>query len=258
MTTSTRQAETLTFQKKDGTPVEATIHASGLTMTTDQTGDAVFDLATPTSNNPALKGFFHSPIVPEMEEQLKASGVDCRKAICLYATVARKWYIIWRAEDIEAIIPYILAANAARRAAGEEARKIEERKVSIYLASRGWGDYSGVEWSGDITRPTAEILAACKAKLEAATDVDIMPTDAEIETMIRAARERWHAKRARQQAAAAHIEECKRRAKETGAKVEIRSYSTDCQDPDEECSLDIATEWAMPDGTIKTEYEHTW
>lgn len=56
----------------------------------------------------------------------------------------------------------------------------------------------------------------------------------------------------------AHRADCIRRARETGERVEIRHYTTDCQDPREECSLDIAREWAMPDGTITTTYQHTW
>ena len=72
------------------------------------------------------------------------------------------------------------------------------------------------------------------------------------------ARDAYAAKVAKREASSAHVEECKRRARETGAKVEIRHYSTECHDPREECSLDIATEWAMPDGTIRTTYQHTW
>lgn len=38
-------------------------------------------------------------------------------------------------------------------------------------------------------------------------------------------------------------------AKETGERVQIRRYSTGCNDRREECSLDIVTEWALPDDT---------
>lgn len=48
------------------------------------------------------------------------------------------------------------------------------------------------------------------------------------------------------------------RARETGARVEVRRYSTGCNDRREECSLDIVTEWALPDGTIETARMHTW
>ena len=47
-------------------------------------------------------------------------------------------------------------------------------------------------------------------------------------------------------------------AKETGEPVELRRYTTDCNDPSEECNLDIVTIYAMPDGTTKTVRNHTW
>ena len=47
-------------------------------------------------------------------------------------------------------------------------------------------------------------------------------------------------------------------AKKTGKKQEIKHYMADCNDPHEECSLDVVTVYAMPDGTEKTERMHTW
>ncbi len=48
------------------------------------------------------------------------------------------------------------------------------------------------------------------------------------------------------------------KAKETGEKQKIKSFSTHCMDPDEECNVDIVTVYAMPDGTEKKEAHHTW
>ncbi len=47
-------------------------------------------------------------------------------------------------------------------------------------------------------------------------------------------------------------------ASETGKPVVLRKWSTDCCDSREECSMDIVTEYAMPDGSTKTESHHTW
>ena len=47
-------------------------------------------------------------------------------------------------------------------------------------------------------------------------------------------------------------------AKETGKPVMIDKYSTACHDLKEECSTDIVTVYAMPDGSEKTEVNHTW
>lgn len=47
-------------------------------------------------------------------------------------------------------------------------------------------------------------------------------------------------------------------AKQTGEKQVIESYSVECNDPHEECDVDIITVYAMPDGTKKTVRSHTW
>lgn len=47
-------------------------------------------------------------------------------------------------------------------------------------------------------------------------------------------------------------------AKETGEKVLIRKWSTDCCDRDEECSTDIHAEWAMLDGSTSHTWSHAW
>ena len=47
-------------------------------------------------------------------------------------------------------------------------------------------------------------------------------------------------------------------ARKNGKPVEIRHFSTGCSDPKEECSMDIVTVWAMPDGTQKETRVHTW
>lgn len=47
-------------------------------------------------------------------------------------------------------------------------------------------------------------------------------------------------------------------AKVTRKPVELRRYSANCNDPHEECSMDIVTVWAMPDGSEKKTRAHTW
>ncbi len=56
----------------------------------------------------------------------------------------------------------------------------------------------------------------------------------------------------RQRERAAKIAE----AKQTGQRIELETYSCECHEPD--CSLDIVTVYAMPDGTTKTDRQHTW
>jgi len=47
-------------------------------------------------------------------------------------------------------------------------------------------------------------------------------------------------------------------AKATGKPVLVHKWSEDCNDPSEECNVDYLCEYAMPDGTYKTERYHTW
>jgi len=47
-------------------------------------------------------------------------------------------------------------------------------------------------------------------------------------------------------------------AKQTGEKQIIRQWSEECNDPREECDIDNIIEYAMPDGSTKTERYHSW
>jgi len=75
----------------------------------------------------------------------------------------------------------------------EAEKEIERRKVvSIYLSSRGWGDFSPCEWRGDITQPDSEILAECRQALSTGHDVDRPnQTDEELLSLITIARDKW-------------------------------------------------------------------
>ncbi len=82
-----------------------------------------------------------------------------------------------------------------------ERQEQERKQVTIYLSSRGWGDYSPAEWIGDITRPDAEILAECKTQLTTGHDVDTpSQTDEQILTRITARRGKWEDEPARKAA----------------------------------------------------------
>lgn len=115
---------------------------------------------------------------------------------------------------------------------GEEADLLEKLGIAKYVS--GWGtcvDDKAVEALGkEFTYP--EALEYVRPTLEA--------------------------KEAKKAAAEAERAEKFEEAKKTGKPVEIRSWTADCNDPHEQCSLDIITEYAMPDGTITTDREHTW
>lgn len=97
------------------------------------------------------------------------------------------------------------AKHPNRPQADEEQRLRDAQKakiVSVRLSSRGWGDFSPVEWRGDITRPTTEILAECKGLLANGHDVDFPNRgDEEIIADIEKARTDWEQKPEREAAA---------------------------------------------------------
>jgi hypothetical protein len=49
-----------------------------------------------------------------------------------------------------------------------------------------------------------------------------------------------------------------KKAKETGEKQVIETYTDECNDPDESCDVDIITVYAMPDGSTTETRNHTW
>jgi hypothetical protein len=70
-------------------------------------------------------------------------------------------------------------------------------------------------------------------------------------------------KKAAEEAAQKAAAEAERQAKfdearETGEPVLLKRWTEDCSDPREECSLDICCQYAMPDGSVKVERNHTW
>lgn len=47
-------------------------------------------------------------------------------------------------------------------------------------------------------------------------------------------------------------------ARKTGKPVLLRKWTTACNDPNEECDIDIVYEYAQPDGSITQTRTHTW
>lgn len=121
---------------------------------------------------------------------------------------------LWAGDDA-AFDKHPAKAEERRQA---DRKAIEEAKiVTIYLSSRGWGDYSSCEWIGDITRPDADILAECKRLLTTEYDVD-QPNQSDDEIMgkINKARADWQTAPARKAAREAMEAEDIRRKIETG------------------------------------------
>lgn len=112
----------------------------------------------------------------------------------LYLAVAQDGLNYVIAKDQEKAVDEFYAVIAKEKAA------IQAKTVTIHLSTRGWGDYSSLEWSGDITRADAEILAECRELLTNGYDVDKPnQTDDELAVKIKAAREKWAGKEEREQ-----------------------------------------------------------
>lgn len=54
------------------------------------------------------------------------------------------------------------------------------------------------------------------------------------------------------------LEKAEEKARKTGKNIELRSYSVECNDPDEECNVDIITIYMTPSGRTKEVRSHTW
>lgn len=86
--------------------------------------------------------------------------------------------------------PAKLAEDAKKAEKEIETKKI----VKIYLSSRGWGDYSSLDWTGDITRPDADIIKECRELITTGHDVDkCNQSDEDILKLIHEARSKWAA-----------------------------------------------------------------
>jgi hypothetical protein len=89
------------------------------------------------------------------------------------------------------------STHPAKLAADRESKEREDvahRTVTIYLSSRGWGDYSPCVWTGDITRPDTEILGEFRKALSRAVDVDTPnQNDIDLLRIIKEARAKWSA-----------------------------------------------------------------
>ena len=98
-----------------------------------------------------------------------------------------------------------MAAQMTKAGRGEclSYRNITVEITTVTLSSRGWGDYSPCAWSGDISRPDADILAECRRLLSTERDVDDRDlTDDDILAKIAAARQELADAPAREERAA--------------------------------------------------------
>ena len=147
--------------------------------------------------------------------------------------------------------------NVAAWKKREAKKETEKYTITIYLSSRGWGDYSPVEWIGDVRRPVAEIVVECQRILAGGHDVDTPnQSPEEIAKKIEAEKAKFAAKIEAEKAEENKVAEKIEEAKRTGKKIEIESWVThECKNGnDNECSFDNAVRWAMPDGKIKVTY----
>lgn len=143
------------------------------------------------------------------------------------------------------------------RMAAKRDAEIEIHKYArtIHLSGRGWGDYSPVEWTGDIRRPDTEIIAECRELLDNASDVDEPQADEQIAGKLAQARAALQAELDSQQAHKDRIAALQADAKRTGKPVEIRRWMThDCMNHSIDCSFDSAVETIDGNGNRKTTY----
>lgn len=84
-------------------------------------------------------------------------------------------------------------------------------------------------------------------------------SDADLQTIIAARKAEIAAEEeAREEAKRAKFNAALQKAKDTNGPAQLRQWSEDCDDPKEECSMDICTEYVYPDGSTKITRNHTW
>ena len=112
-----------------------------------------------------------------------------------------------------------------------------------------WQDVSVVGWASAI-RPGAlgAFASICIASISKDGLEQIKIAQAKEFTAKKAALEAVEAERASKFA----------EAFETGKPVLLKKWTAECSDPHEECSMDIVSEYAMPDGSTETKQYHTW
>jgi hypothetical protein len=120
------------------------------------------------------------PLLGITDPAIKAKSADAVKAqrwsdipTEAYTRLGDNSNGLWAGDDDAWIKhPAKIAADAKEQKQAEEKARIERNRGTIFLSSRGWGDYSNVEWNGDITQADIVILAACRQLLTTEHDVD--------------------------------------------------------------------------------------
>lgn len=177
-------------------------------------------------------------------------------------------------EEIKARKPEIIAELKSRKAAAEAKRESERKAAEVELEALKNstkqievhyydGEYlSGHQVFGQAKKLLMELgLAKEISGWGCLVDSKFIEAVGEAFTYQQAveysqpARDAKAAKEAEKEAARqAKFDE----ARTTGKPVMLKQYTTDCNDHREECSTDIITVWAMPDGSTKEKRTHTW
>lgn len=80
----------------------------------------------------------------------------------------------------------------------------------------------------------------------------------EIIKMCKELSQSWQNTEENQEKEESHYQECLEEAKETGKNVKFASYTVECNDPNEECNIDIIGVYVTPSGQKEKERIHTY
>lgn len=146
----------------------------------------------------------------------------------------------------------IIEAIKAARAAVEQAEQ-DRIAATVTFTVVGWESHQvSIDTRKDIDEQCAKIASYYPDDMTAET------VKAAYIKHIEAAKATEAAKNQEEQEAKETEQNAIRLAASTGEKQKIKSWLAECNDPREECSTDVITLWAMPDGTISKTREHTW
>ena len=158
-----------------------------------------------------------------------------------------------------------VAKERAEEAAEREAIISGEKHIQLrYHDGEYLSGWSPVGQSSDIMQKLglAEYVSGWGLHVEPKTIKELGGPEFTYQQALELSQTREHAKeqakKAAQEKQDAALQAAINKARETGKPVLLKSWMEDCSDPREECSLDLVTIHALPDGTTRTERQHTW
>lgn len=114
------------------------------------------------------------------EQEIKSSV-----QVLVFAPMRTGQYLAVTKKDV---IPALLKLKEERQKIEAAEKEESENEITIYISSRGWGDYSPLEWTGDRRLPVEKIVEEMRELINNGHDVDENPSDEELAKLVKKAK----------------------------------------------------------------------